>query len=121
MGTDDPDGPSTPIVAVLNATAATRDPDGAAALLASWSTDRLIIRAGGVRHLARALSNPALGPLLGHAGYRVASLERIGGAARVRVEVRTWDDGVATFLASTRWTERGWRLTGLAREEAGAD
>lgn len=83
---------------------------------------RMTAKLGGTEHLTHLLQNPAWAPLLGHRAARVAGLERIGDAARARIEVEAADGTRMAYLASLRRAaddagDRPWRLTGLVREE----
>lgn len=83
---------------------------------------RMTGKLGGVDHLTHLFANAAWAPLLGHRAARVGGLERIGDAARARVEVEAADGARVAYLASLRRApgdaaDRAWRLTGLVREE----
>ncbi len=89
---------------------------GAAALWASFDASaRGSI--GDVEALARALGNPLLAPLVGHAQARREPWQRRGAAARTTLAV-TGEGGDARYLVSARRRpEHGWRLTGLRRDD----
>lgn len=90
----------------------------AARALLDVAAPRLATRLGDEDHLAHVLDNPAWAPLVGHRSADVGPEERIGDAARLRIEVRTERGDRAAYLASARQDVGGaWRLTGLVREE----
>ena len=97
----------------------------AAEALLGLAAPRLTGKLGGAAHLTHLFANPAWAPLLGHRSARVAGLERIGDAARARIEVEAADGVRVAYLASLRRepddvVDPAWRLTGLVREELAA-
>lgn len=94
----------------------------AADALLRVASSRLAGKLGGSAHLTHLFANPAWAPLLGHRSARVDGLDRIGDAARARIEVEAADGARVAYLASLRRVpgdavEPAWRLTGLVREE----
>jgi hypothetical protein len=91
----------------------------AARALLEVAAPRLASRLGDEDHLAHVLANPAWAPLVGHRSARLGPVERIGDAARTRIEVDAADGTRAAYLASARRDAAAdaWRLTGLVREE----
>jgi hypothetical protein len=90
----------------------------AARALLDVAAPRLAARLGDEKHLAHVLGNAAWAPLVGHRSADVGPEDRIGDAARLRVEVRTEHGASVAYLASARRDADGvWRFTGLVREE----
>jgi hypothetical protein len=90
----------------------------AARALLDVAAPRLAARLGDEDHLAHVLGNPAWAPLVGHRSAEVGPEERIGDAARLRIEVRSARGEPAAYLASARRDAGGaWQVTGLVREE----
>lgn len=113
-----PDGPGACLAPLLTAFAR-GDRHGAARSLLDVAAPRLAARLGDEHHLAHVLSNAAWAPLVGHRRAAIGPEERIGDAARMRIEVETEAGDHVAYLASARHdgSTGAWRLTGLVREE----
>ncbi len=106
--------------ALRRAAAGRPGPEALAHAVAEVATAGLVARAGGVDGLARALANPALGPLADAVATALEDPETLPGVARVRLVVRDGAGVTARFLlACARGRDGRWRLSGLRREEAG--
>lgn len=114
-------GPTVPLTRLLTAFQG-GEAHAAADALMRVAAPRLTGKLRGATHLTHLFANPAWAPLLGHRSARVGDLERIGHAARARIEVEAADGARVAYLASlTRAPDDAadpvWRLTGLVREE----
>jgi hypothetical protein len=114
-------GPTGPLTRLLTAFQG-GEARAAADVLLRVADPKMTGKVGGAAHLAHLFTNPAWAPLLGHRSARVGGVERIGDAARARIEVEAADGARVAYLASLRRAPEAeadvaWRLTGLVREE----